>query len=97
MVCSSDSNTNFFNIDTGVLQGDTFAYIVMICQDYIPQISIDLIKENGFTLKKTRSKWYFAEIMTDANYTDNLVLLPNTAAQTESQLYSLKQTAGRIK
>ena len=48
----SDGNTNFFNIVAGVLQGDT----LIICLDYIPQMSIDLIKENSFTLKKARSR-----------------------------------------
>ena len=59
MLCSPDGDTNLFNIVTGVLQGDTFApYLFMICQDckyqYL-QISIDLRKENNFTLKKQES------------------------------------------
>ena len=42
-------------------------------------MSINMIKENGFTLKKkTRSKWFPAEIMTDANYADDLVNFANT-------------------
>ena len=34
--------------------------------------------------------------MTDADYTDDLVLLANTPAQTESRLYNLEQAAGSI-
>ena len=53
MVCSLDGNTNFFNIVAGVLQGDTLApYLFIICLDYILWISVDLIKENSFTLQK---------------------------------------------
>ena len=45
--------TDFFNIITGVLQADTSApYFFIIWLDYILQMSIDLIKENVFTLKR---------------------------------------------
>ena len=58
MVCSPDDNHNFFNIVAGVLQGDTWAqYLFIICQDYMLQTSIDLVKENGFTLEKA-CRWY---------------------------------------
>ena len=49
---STDNDTNFFDTVAGVLQGDTLAhYLLILCQDYVLQMSIDLIK-NGFTLKK---------------------------------------------
>ena len=59
-------------------------------------MSIDLIKENGFTLKKTRSRQYPAETMTDADYTDDLVLLTSTPVQAKSQLHSLEQAERSI-
>ena len=43
-------------------------------------MSLDLIKENGFIFKKTRSNQYPAETMTDTDYADDQALLPNTAA-----------------
>ena len=50
MVCSPDGDIDFFDIVTRVLQGDTLAsFLFIICLDYILQISIDLMKENGFT------------------------------------------------
>ena len=56
MVHSPDGNTDFF-IVTGVLQGDTIvAYLFIICLNYILQMMIDLMKENGFILKKARSR-----------------------------------------
>ena len=59
-----DGDTDFFDIVAGVLQEDMLAlYLFIICQDYLLQMSIDLIKENGFTLKKTRS----IKTMTDAD------------------------------
>ena len=46
--------------------------------------------ENGFTLKKNpRSRQYPAETLTDADYTDYLVLLVNTPGQDESLVFSL--------
>ena len=77
MDCSVDWDTDLFNIVTGGLQGDTLvSYLFMLFQDYVLQTSIDLIKENGFTLKKARSRWYSTE--TPADYADDLVLLANT-------------------
>ena len=55
---------NFFDIVAGVLQGDTLVPIYIY---YLPrlelQISIDLIKENSFTLKETSRQEYPAETM----------------------------------
>ena len=52
-VCSSDGDTDYFNIVAGVLQGDTLApYLFIICLDYVLRTSIDKIKENGFKLTK---------------------------------------------
>ena len=91
IVCSPDGDTNFFDIIAGVLQGDTLAPCMFIIgQDYVLQMSLDLIKENGFTLKKVKSRQYPTETMTDADY---IVVLANTPAQAESLLHSLEQTA----
>ena len=39
------------------------------------------------------SRWNPTEIMTDVDYTDDLVFLTNTPAQATSLLYSLEQAA----
>ena len=45
-VRSPDGDTHFFDIVAGVLQGDKLApYLFIICQDYILQMSTDLIKK----------------------------------------------------
>ena len=96
-VRSLDGDTDFFDIVAGVLHGDTLApYLFIICQDYVLQTSIDLMKENGITLAKKRSRRYTKQTITDADYTDNIALLANTPAQTESLLHSLKRAAGSI-
>ena len=49
MVRSPD--TAFFEITTGVLQGDTLApFLFILCLDYILKTSIDINAELGFTL-----------------------------------------------
>ena len=94
-VCSLDGDTDYFDIVAGVLQGYTFAtYLFIIWLDYVLQTSIDLMKENGFTLAKRRGRRYPAQIITDADYADDIALLANTPSRTESQLHSLERAAG---
>ena len=59
-------------------------------------MSIDLMKDNGFTLKKARSRQYPAQTITDADYADDVALLANTPTKAKSLLRSLKQEAGGI-
>ena len=88
---------DFFDIVVGVLLGDTFAsYLFIICLDYILQMSIDIIRENGFILKKARSRWYPAEIIMDTDYADNIAFLAKTPTCAESWLHNLEQTARDI-
>ena len=45
-VRSPDGDTDYFDIVTGVLRGDTLApQLFMICNDYVLQASIHLIKK----------------------------------------------------
>ena len=87
MVCSTDDDTDFFDI----INGDTLVpYLFITCLGYLLQISIYLMKENDFTLKKSRSKQYPAKIITDVDYADDLVLLTNTPARVEFLRQSLE-------
>ena len=53
MVYLTNGDTDFFEILTGILRGDTSApNLFIICLDYVLWMSIDLIKKNGLTLKK---------------------------------------------
>ena len=94
--------SDFFDIVAGVMQGDALeAYMFIIYLDYVRRTSIDLIKENTFTLNKKKnpeagSRWYTAKTMTDADYADDLALLANTPPQAISLLHRLEQVAGGI-
>ena len=58
-VRSPDVDTYFFDIVAGVLQWDKIArYMFIICLDYFLSNSIELMKENGFTLAKAGNRTY---------------------------------------
>ena len=59
-------------------------------------MSRDLMKENGFTLAKKRSRRYPAQTITDTDYADDIVLLANVPTQAKSLLHSLEWAAGCI-
>ena len=64
-VHSPEGDTDFFDIVTGALQGDTLSlYIFILYLDFVPQTSLDFMKENGFTL--------------ESYYADDIELLANT-------------------
>ena len=81
-VYSSDGDIDYFDIEAGVLQGDTFASYLFII--YVLRTSIDIMKDNGFKLAKERNRRYPILTITDADYADNIVLLANTTAQAET-------------
>ena len=89
-VHSLDGDTDFLDIVADVLQGDSLTpYLFIICQDYVLWMSIDLMKENGFTQKRQ-------EMIMDADYADNIACLANTPTQAESLPHSLEQATGGI-
>ena len=58
-VLSSDAYTDYFNIVAGVMQGYKLApYLFIISLDYLLRMSVDLMKEDGFTLINERSRRY---------------------------------------
>ena len=53
---SPDGDTDLFQIEAGVLQGDTLApYLFIICLDYALRISADKDNDLGITLTKRKS------------------------------------------
>ena len=96
-VRSPDGGTDFFDIVKSVLKGDTLApYMFIFYLDCVLRTSIDLMKENGFTLTKARSWKYSTQTITGAVYADDIARLANTPAQAESLLYSLDRAASGI-
>ena len=92
-VRSPDGDTEYFDIVAGVQQGDTLApYLFIICLDYVLRTSIDKIRENGFELKKKRSRRHPTKTITDAD----IAILVNAPNQAETLLHSLERAAAGI-
>ena len=83
--------TDYFDIEAGVLQGDALtSYLFIISVDYVLRMSIDKMKDNGFKLTKKRSRRYSGQTIKDADYANDIVLLANTPAQAKTLLHSLE-------
>ena len=96
-VRSQDGDTDYFDIVTILLQGDTLApYLFIISLDYVLRTFIDKMKDNGFKLKKERSRSYPAHTITDADYAKDIALLANAPTKAETPLYSLERAAAGI-
>ena len=73
--------TDLLDIVASELQEDILPpHLLIISLDYVLRTSIDLMKENGFTLARVRSSRYPAQAITDADYADDIALLANTPA-----------------
>ena len=87
-----DKDTDDFDMVEGMLQEDTLVpYHFIICLDYVLRTSIDKMKDNVFKLTDERRRRYSTHTITDADYTDDIELLANTPAQSETLLYNLER------
>ena len=97
MVRSTDGDTPFFEIKTGVLQGDTLApFLFIICLDHIIKNSLDCNKELGFTISKRKSSRYPAISITDADYADDIALTTNDLSEANTLLFLIEEKANEI-
>ena len=95
-VRSPDGDTEFFNIIARLLQGDTLApYLFIIVLDYVLR-NLDQNKTLGFTLRKQLSRRYPAEMLTDADFADDLVLLSDKIGNAEKLLKILETAAASV-
>ena len=86
-VRSPDGDTEFFDIIAGVLQGDTLAsYLFIIVLDYVLR-NLDQNKNLSFALRKQLSRRYPAEMLTDADFADDLALLLDKIGNAEKLLH----------
>ena len=62
-------------VAAGVFQENRLvSYLFILCIDYVHRTSIILIKENGLTFKKARSRRYPVETIIDEDYAGDLAL-----------------------
>ena len=97
MVRSPDGDTPYFEITTGVLQGDTLApFLFIICLDYILKTSLDNNRELGFTLTDRKSRRYPVEQITDTDYADDIAVTSNTLKDANILLLKIESAAKEI-
>ena len=97
MVRSPDGDTPYFEITTGVLQGDTLApFLFLICLDYILKTSLDNNRELGFTLTERKSRRYPAEQITDTDYADDIAVTSNTLKDANTLLLKIESAGKEI-
>ena len=97
IVRSPDGDTDLFQIEAGVLQGDTLApYLFIICLDYALRISADKNNDLGITLTKRKSSRHPATHMTDIDYADDLALLADDIYKAENLLHHIEKATSQI-
>ena len=97
MVRSPDGNTEYFDINSGVLQVDTLAPLLFIITlYYVLRTSIDENKDLGLTLSKQRSRRYPAIKITDADYADDLVIFADSSRNAENLLNILEESGKTV-
>ena len=95
-VITQDGETAFFEITTGVLQGDTLApYLFIVALDYALQ---EATKDTStsFMLEKRHSSRKPAEYITDADFADDFALISNCMEQAQLLLSRLEMAAETI-
>ena len=96
-VLSPDGDTDFFQIQAGVLQGDTLAPILFILSlDYVMRNATTNPQETGFTLNPRRSSRHPAATITDADFADDIALLSDTIEKAQLLLLRVEIAAESI-
>ena len=92
MVRSPDGDTQFFEITTGILQGDMIApFLFIICLDYVLKSYIDCSPNVGFTLKKRRSRRHPATYITDTDYADVIAITADSMEEIKQLLNKIEE------
>ena len=93
MVQSHDCDTEYFDINAGVLQGEPLALLLFIITlDYVVRTYIDENKDIGLTPSKKRSRIYPTIKITDADYVDDIVIFADSSRNTKKLLNILEES-----
>ena len=97
MVRSPDGDTEYFDINAGVIQGDTLAPLLFILTlDYVLRTSIDKNKDLSPNISKQRSRRYPAIKITDADYADDLVIFADSSRYAKNLLNVLEESGKTV-
>ena len=83
LVVTPEGNTDIFQVDTGVLQGDPLApFLFIICLDYT--LSTSIFPLDGLTLKRKRSRKVLPKKLAELAFADDIALREDTINKAES-------------
>ncbi len=91
--------TEEFEIQAGILQGDTLApFLFIIVLDYCLRqaIPIEKTEELGFTIRPRQSRRFGKQTITDLGFADDLALLSDTTEQAQELLLALERQAEKV-
>ena len=97
-VITPDGKTDFFDIEAGVLQGDTLApFMFIIVLDYVLRLSFNTINDKGLQIHHPRcSRRQPATHITDLNFADNIALVSDLVTNAEALLHSVEDAASLV-
>ena len=95
-VRTSDENTDFFEITTGVLQGDTAApYLFTIVLEYALRIAFHNPRL-GFEVQPRKSSRHPAIHVTDLDFADDLAIVTEDVQHGQELLRALEDAAAEV-
>jgi len=75
-VATEDGDTDTFDINVGVLQGDTLApFLFIIVVDYVLRQVLDSSQKLGFQLQSKRGSRQPAKFLSDLDFADDIALM----------------------
>jgi hypothetical protein len=96
-ILTPDGKTSPFQIQAGILQGDTLApFLFIIVVDYVLRMSVDTINSKGYQLKERVSSRHPAKYLTDTDFTDGIALMSQSLADADSLLQSLEKASNSV-
>ena len=94
---SPDGDTSFFDINAGVLQGDTLAPILFVISlDFVLRTLLDKHHHLCFTLSPRLSSRYAPEKLTDVDYADDLAITADTITNATVLLHNLENATNEV-
>ena len=97
-VVTPDGDSEEFDIQAGVMQGDTLApFLSVIVLDYALRKAINGREQDlGLTLTPRRSRRYPAVVLTDLDYADDISLLSNNMEQAQELLSRVESECAKV-
>ena len=96
-VVTADACGADFEVEAGVLQGDTLApYLFVIVVDYVLRAAAIPDDSVGFMIQKRLSQRHPAKYVTDLDFTNDIALLSGIMANAQTLLTAVEENAAAV-